>query len=243
MVPAGVRLRLRARASRGTSSTSPTAVAGGRDTGPGRGDAARPCRAQRGCAVSRGLRDGRGRPGRNTRLRVRGRRAARGAGRRLRRWRRELVAGGIARGPRPVGLAALAGHARPRVRGARDRRPRLGLLGGHSAARRHFASYRCQTSPTEAAGPVPSLTSSGFPDRERGRRVMNARNQAAPRGLPPSTRRGRTRAACRRDSHPCCSSYPTTPGRSDGTRTRHACSPRSRSSLRPRARSRCPRSP
>ena len=71
--------------------------------------------------------------GRGPRLRVRRRRAVRRARRRLARRRRDLVAGGAARGPRPVGLAALADHRRPRARRARDRRPRVGLLGGHPA--------------------------------------------------------------------------------------------------------------
>ena len=47
-----------------------------------------------------------------------------------------VVAGRAARGPRPLGLAALADHARARARRARDPRPRLGLLGGHPAGGR-----------------------------------------------------------------------------------------------------------
>ena len=76
------------------------AAARGRDAGPGRGDAARPRRAQRRRARAGRRRDGRGRAGRGARLRVRGRRAPRRARRRLARRRRELVAGRAARRPR-----------------------------------------------------------------------------------------------------------------------------------------------
>ena len=65
------------------------AAARGRDAGPGRGDAARPRRAQRRRAVAGRRRDRRGRPGRGARLRVRGRRATRRARRRLARRRRD----------------------------------------------------------------------------------------------------------------------------------------------------------
>ena len=47
--------------------------------------------------------------------------------------RRELDASGTAGGSRPVGLAAVAHHARPRARRARAARARLGLLRGHPA--------------------------------------------------------------------------------------------------------------
>ena len=92
------------------------ARAGGHVAGPGHGDAARPHRAERRRAVPGRRRDGPGRRGRGPRLRVRGRGAARRAGRRLARRRCELVAGGAARGPGAVGLASLADHGRPRAR-------------------------------------------------------------------------------------------------------------------------------
>ena len=75
--------------------------------GPGAGRH-RPRRAQRRRAVARRWRDRRGRPGRGARVRVRGRRTARRARRPLaRRWRK-LVAGRAARGPRTLGVEALA---------------------------------------------------------------------------------------------------------------------------------------
>jgi sulfite oxidase len=82
----------------------------------GRRHAARPRRAQRRRTVSGQRRDGPRRPSRCARLRIRRRGATRRAGRRLPRRRRELVADRAARGPRPVGLAALADHRRPRAR-------------------------------------------------------------------------------------------------------------------------------
>ena len=84
-----------------TSSTSPTGCC----PRTGRRARARGCRwprrAQRRRAVTGRRRDGRRRAGRGARLRVRGRRAPRRAGRRLARRRRDLVAGGAARRPRP----------------------------------------------------------------------------------------------------------------------------------------------
>jgi hypothetical protein len=61
-----------------------SAVAGGRDAGPGRRDTVRPGRAQLRRAVSGRRRDGRVRPGRGAGIRLRRAGAARRAGRRLR---------------------------------------------------------------------------------------------------------------------------------------------------------------
>ena len=113
------------------------AAAGGRDARPGRGDAARPGRAQR----RRARRRPTARRSPAGPVEVRGYAFA-GGERHVARvdvsldGGATLVAGGAARRSRPVGVAAVADHGRARARGARDPRARLGLLGGHAAGGR-----------------------------------------------------------------------------------------------------------
>ena len=84
------------------------AAARGRHARPGEGDAARDRRAERRRARAGRRGDGRGRAGRGARLRVRRRRTARRAGRRVARRRDDVAAGRAARGPRALGVAAVA---------------------------------------------------------------------------------------------------------------------------------------
>ena len=124
------------RPGRGTSSTSSTGCCPRTGRRPGRGHATRPRRAQRRRAVARPT----ARRSRPARSRCAATRSRAGSGTSRASTSRSTAAragpGRAARGPRPLGVAALADHRRPRARRARDRRPRLGLLGGHAAGGR-----------------------------------------------------------------------------------------------------------